>query len=53
MDVGGINGAFGVLSTVSAVWISMWVGIDVSLAIAAGLYLALAVPASALWARGR
>jgi len=49
----GINGAFGVLSTVSAVWISMWVGIDVSLAIAAGLYLALAVPASALWARGR
>jgi len=49
----GINGAFGVLSTVTAVWISMWVGIDTSLAIAAVLYLALALPASALWGRGR
>jgi SAM-dependent methyltransferase len=49
----GINGAFGVLSSVTAVWISMWIGIDTSLAIAAGLYLALSLPATALWDRGR
>jgi SAM-dependent methyltransferase len=49
----GINGAFGVLSSVTAVWISMWIGIDTSLAIAAALYLALSVPATALWDRNR
>ena len=49
----GINGAFGVLSSVTAVWISMWIGIDTSLAIAAGLYLMLSLPATALWDRKR
>jgi len=49
----GINGAFGVLSSVSAIWISMWIGIDTSLRIAVLSYLLLAVPATALWNRGR
>lgn len=49
----GINGAFGVLSSVTAVWISMWVGIDTSLEIAALLYLALSLPATALWDRAQ
>jgi SAM-dependent methyltransferase len=48
----GINGAFGVLSSVSAIWISMWVGIDTSLLLAAAIYLALLIPASALQRRG-
>lgn len=49
----GVNGAFGVLSSVTAVWISMWMGIDTSLALAAALYLVLAMPATALWDRSR
>ncbi len=49
----GINGACSVLSTVSAVWISMWSGIDTGLYIAAALYLFLIFPASALWSKGR
>jgi len=49
----GINGAFGVLASVSAIWISMWIGIDTSLRIAVLSYLLLAVPATALWNRGQ
>lgn len=49
----GVNGAFSVLSSVSAVWISMWSGIDTSLFLAVFLYLLLVLPATALWARGR
>jgi hypothetical protein len=49
----GVNGAFGVLSSVSAIWISMWVGIDASLSLAIALYLLLLIPATALWQRGR
>jgi hypothetical protein len=48
----GINGAFGVLSSVSAIWISMWIGIDTSLHVAIFLYLLLLIPATALWKRG-
>ena len=44
----GVNGACSVMSSALAVAISMWVGIDASLALAALLYLALAVPAVAL-----
>ena len=47
----GMNGAFGVLASVTAIWISMWVGIDTSLTVALVLYLLLAIPASALWER--
>ena len=47
----GVNGAFGVLASVTAIWISMWVGIDTSLTVALVLYLLLAIPASALWDR--
>jgi len=48
----GINGAFGVLASVSATAISMWVGIDSSLGIAAAAYALLALAAVALWRRG-
>jgi hypothetical protein len=40
----GINGACGVLASVSAVAVSMWIGIDTNLWIAAGLYLLLTLP---------
>jgi hypothetical protein len=40
----GVNGACGVLASVIAVGISMWVGISVNLALAAACYLALTIP---------
>lgn len=40
----GINGAFGVLASILAVGLSIWVGIDANFWIAAGLYLLLTVP---------
>jgi hypothetical protein len=40
----GVNGACGVLASVLAVAVSMWIGIDVNLMIAAALYLLLLVP---------
>jgi hypothetical protein len=48
----GVNGASGVLASVVAVAVSMWAGIDVSLCVAAALYLALIVSARALWTIG-
>jgi hypothetical protein len=44
----GINGACGVMASIVAVGISMWVGIDANLLIAAGLYALLVIPAHAL-----
>jgi len=44
----GVNGALGVLASVTAVAISMWSGISTSLYVAALAYAALAVPAWAL-----
>jgi hypothetical protein len=46
----GINGACGVMASIFAVMVSMWVGIEVNLAIAAGLYLLLVVPMRSLYA---
>ena len=40
----GVNGACGVMASIVAVMVSMWLGIQVNLLIAAALYLALAVP---------
>jgi hypothetical protein len=40
----GVNGACGVLASVFAVAISMWIGIDTNLVLAATLYLLLLVP---------
>jgi SAM-dependent methyltransferase len=40
----GVNGACGVLASVFAVAVSMWVGIDTNLMLAAALYVALLVP---------
>ena len=40
----GINGACGVLASVGAVAISMWIGIDTNLWVAAALYLLLTLP---------
>ena len=48
----GVNGAAGVLASVSAVAISMWTGISTSLYLATGAYALLVVPALALWYRG-
>ena len=48
----GVNGAAGVLASVSAVAISMWTGISTSLYLATGAYALLVVPAVALWYRG-
>jgi hypothetical protein len=39
----GVNGACGVLASILAVAMSMWLGIDTSLAVAAGLYLLLPI----------
>ena len=44
----GVNGACGVIASVVAVAVSMWVGIDTNLLIAAGFYGALSVPMIAL-----
>jgi hypothetical protein len=40
----GINGASGVMASILAVMVSMWLGIDVNLLIAAVLYLLLVWP---------
>jgi hypothetical protein len=48
----GVNGAAGVLASVSAVAISMWGGISTSLYLATGAYALLVIPAVALWTRG-
>ena len=48
----GINGAAGVLASVSAVAISIWSGISTSLYLAAAAYALLALPAGWLWVRG-
>lgn len=47
----GVNGAAGVLASVSAVAVSMWSGITTGLYLAAAAYLLLALPARALWKR--
>ena len=39
----GVNGACGVMASIVAVMVSMWLGIEVNLLIAAGLYLLLAL----------
>jgi hypothetical protein len=44
----GVNGAAGVMASIVAVMVSMWLGIDVSLWIAAALYAALVFPMRAL-----
>jgi SAM-dependent methyltransferase len=49
----GVNGACGVLATVSAIGISMWSGIHVSLYAATVLYALLSIPAVALQGRVR
>lgn len=48
----GINGAAGVLASVTAVAISMWSGISTTLYLAAAAYLLLALPALSLYLRG-
>jgi hypothetical protein len=40
----GVNGACGVMASIVAVMVSMWLGIQVNLFIAAGLYLLLTAP---------
>jgi hypothetical protein len=40
----GINGACGVLASIAAVGISMWIAIDANLVVAAAFYAALIVP---------
>ena len=44
----GVNGACGVMASIVAVMVSMWLGIQVNLWLAAALYLLLAVPMRAL-----
>ena len=44
----GVNGACGVLASIVAVTVSVWLGIQVNLWIAAGLYVLLGVPAGRL-----
>jgi hypothetical protein len=44
----GVNGACGVMASIIAVMISMWIGIHANLLIAAVLYAALALPMRAL-----
>jgi spermidine synthase len=48
----GVNGAAGVLASVSAIWMSIWSGISTSLYVAACAYALLALPAVLLWRRG-
>jgi hypothetical protein len=40
----GVNGASGVMASILAVMVSMWLGIHANLLIAAALYAALALP---------
>jgi hypothetical protein len=40
----GVNGACGVMASIVAVMISMWIGIEVNLFVAAGLYMLLVLP---------
>jgi hypothetical protein len=40
----GVNGACGVMASIFAVMVSMWLGIHANLLIAAILYAALALP---------
>ena len=47
----GINGAAGVLASVLAVAVSMWMGISTSLYVAAAAYALLALPGLQLWRR--
>jgi hypothetical protein len=47
----GVNGACGVLASVSAVAVSMWIGIDTNLWIAAGLYLLTTGPLGVMASR--
>jgi SAM-dependent methyltransferase len=47
----GVNGACGVMASIVAVMISMWIGIHTNLLVAAFLYLLLAVPLRALRAQ--
>ncbi|ODS56390.1 MAG: hypothetical protein ABS36_08355 [Acidobacteria bacterium SCN 69-37] len=49
----GLNGAFGVLASVLAVGLSIWVGIDTNFWLAAGLYGSLALTMGAMTGRGR
>jgi len=44
----GVNGAFGVLASILAVALSIWVGIDANFWVAAALYVALVVPLGTL-----
>jgi len=48
----GVNGAFGVLASVSAVAVSIWSGISSSLYMAAAAYALILFPAVLLWRRG-
>lgn len=48
----GVNGACGVLASVAAIGISMWVGISATLFAAAVAYAVLLVPGALLWGRG-
>ena len=48
----GVNGAAGVLASVSAIWLSLWSGISTSLYVASGAYALLVVPAVLLGRRG-
>jgi hypothetical protein len=47
----GVNGACGVLASIAAIAISMWLGINTNLVIAAALYALLTIPAHALVGR--
>jgi hypothetical protein len=44
----GVNGACGVMASILAVMISMWLSIDTGLVVAAVLYLLLLVPMRSL-----
>jgi spermidine synthase len=48
----GVNGACGVLASIVAVAISMWIAIDANLVVAAALYAMLLVPMEVLSIRG-
>ncbi len=48
----GVSGAMGVLSSILAVALSMWVGIQMSLYLAVACYAGLVMPARILWASG-
>ena len=48
----GVNGAAGVLASVTSVAVSMWLGISASLYLAAFVYASLALPMFGLWRGG-